>query len=378
MLNPKTKERELAYIVIISDEQALEGYDHVHYIKVNGWWCIAPISLKKNDIAIYFEIDSLLPSNDERFAFMDKRKFRVRPIKMCKVISQGLVMPIDDFPEVKDKGIGDFVTKELGITLYEPKEDKPKDPEESKKKKELAIIKRHRKFFENAIIKYLMCFPIFYKFFIFLFRDKKKTPEWLPFVPKTDEERIQNIPAILESKEEWIVSEKVDGCSSTYALDEHNRYYVCSRNIILEDTDNIWYEMSEKYHLKEVLKELKSKFKVSTVAVQGETYGDGVQKRNYSLTKGKHDFAIFHIYLDGKILPMQKLIDLCKEMKLPHVHIFNWKYKMPNDISKIEEYIDSVKSSIDNEEIEGFVFYSKDGKTHFKCVSPSFILKYHS
>lgn len=39
MLNPKTNQRELAYIVRVSDTRDLDGYTNVHYIKVLGWWC---------------------------------------------------------------------------------------------------------------------------------------------------------------------------------------------------------------------------------------------------------------------------------------------------------------------------------------------------
>ena len=39
--------------------------------------------------------------------------------------------------------------------------------------------------------------------------------------------------------------------------------------------------------------------------------------------------------------------------------------------------VDSNKSVIDHGMIEGFVLYSQDGQTSYKCVSPSFLLKYH-
>ena len=38
MLNPKTHQRELAYITTVIDTKALAGYDRVHYVHVLGWW----------------------------------------------------------------------------------------------------------------------------------------------------------------------------------------------------------------------------------------------------------------------------------------------------------------------------------------------------
>ena len=94
MLNSKTNERELAYIVRVSETKDLEGYDRVQSCKVLGWWCVAPKEIKVGDLVVYFEIDSLLPSNDERFSFMENRKYRVLTQKMCKTCSQGLILPL--------------------------------------------------------------------------------------------------------------------------------------------------------------------------------------------------------------------------------------------------------------------------------------------
>lgn len=108
MLNPKTGNRELAYIAKVNHTEPLDGYDKVHSVSVNAWKCTAPTDIKENDLVVYFEIDSLLPENDHRFAFMAKRKFVVKTIKMCKSISQGLVLPLSEFPEFKDCKEGDF------------------------------------------------------------------------------------------------------------------------------------------------------------------------------------------------------------------------------------------------------------------------------
>ena len=38
MLNLKTNERELAYIVKVSEAKDIDGYDRVHSCKILGWW----------------------------------------------------------------------------------------------------------------------------------------------------------------------------------------------------------------------------------------------------------------------------------------------------------------------------------------------------
>lgn len=87
MLNPKTNKRELAYVVRVTHTEDLAGYDRVHYVSVLGGKCVASKDLKEGDLGIYFEIDSLLPRDDKRFSFMEKKNYRVRTQKMCKVVS---------------------------------------------------------------------------------------------------------------------------------------------------------------------------------------------------------------------------------------------------------------------------------------------------
>ncbi len=389
MLNPKTNERELAYIVKVSEAKELPNYNNVHYVRVLGWYCVASKDVKEGDLAVYFEIDSKLPQNDNRFSFMEKRKYLVKTIKICKVVSQGLVLPLSDFPELKDCKEGDFVTNKLHVEKYDP--DPVQENVRSKHKVSdfQRAMDRHKKFFKNPIVKYLMKYKpvrwVLSKLFVHK-KDKAKCkwPEWLP---KTGSERIQNIPQLLGSDETYVITEKVDGASTSFILDEKNNYFVGSHNVIKnpeEGSDggnyfknNIWAESGAKYNMQELLKSLKIVHGLKTVAIQGETYGDKVQKRNYSLNNNKHDFVVFHIWFNGKRLPIKEMIKICEDHKLPHVHVYDYNYKIPKSVEEIVDYIDSCKSAIDGGDIEGFVFYSQDGQQNFKCVSPNFLLKYH-
>lgn len=388
MINPKTNERELAYVVKVSETKDIDGYDRVHSCKVLGWWCVAPKEIKVGDLVVYFEIDSLLTSNDPRFSFMEKRKYRVLTQKMCKTVSQGLILPLSDFPELKDCKEGDFVTDKLHVEKYDPEPACEEQPKQKVSDFQRAI-DRHKRFFKNPIVKFAMKFKFARWVLSKLFVHKKdkakcKWPEWLP---KTGSERIQNMPQIFNSNESYIITEKVDGASTSFILDEKNNYLVGSHNVIKnpeEGSDggnyyknNIWAESGAKYNMEELLKSLKTVHGLKTVAIQGETYGDKVQKRNYSLKNNAHDFVVFHIWFDGKRLPVKEMVKICEDHKLPHVHVYDYNYKVPASVEEIINYVDNSKSNIDNGDIEGFVFYSQDGQQNFKCVSPNFLLKYH-
>ena len=116
---------------------------------------------------------------------------------------------------------------------------------------------------------------------------------------------------------------------------------------------------------------------MKTVAIQGETYGDRIQRRAYGLKNNEHDIVVFHIWFDGHRLDMKRMVAICDEIELPHVHIFDWEMHIPGTVEELVAKVDSCKSAIDGGMIEGFVLYSQDGMMNFKCVSPSFLLKYH-
>lgn len=384
MLNNKG-ERELAYIAKVLNTESLCGYDNVHLVTVLGWKCVAPVNIHKGDLVVYFEVDSLLPQDDNRFSFLASKKFRIKAIKICGVVSQGLILSLSEFPELKGCKEGDFVTDKLHVEKYDP-DAINEGSVKSKVSDFQRAVDRHPKFFKNPIVKYLIKYKparwLFSKIFVKK-KDKCSWPEWLP---KTGSERIQNMPHLFGCKDKYIITEKVDGASTSFILNEKDKYIVCSHNVI-KNTEigsaggnfyktNIWAESGANYNIESVLRSLKKDLKLKTVAIQGETYGDGIQKRNYSL-KNKHGFVVFHIWLDGVRIPIKDMIAICDKYNIPHVHVYNYEYSIPNTVDQIIEDVDNSKSNIDGGDIEGFVFYSQDGQQNFKCVSPNFLLKYH-
>lgn len=410
MINPKTGKRELAYIVTVGDTHPLDGYERVHHIHINGWFVVASVNIKTGDPVVYFEIDSLLPKYDSRFSFMEKRKYRVKTQKMCKVVSQGLALPVSEFPELKHCKVGDFVTDKLKVTLYEPevKDYKP----QSKATPFSKAMDRHPLFFKFPPIKFMLRYTWFRSLMKKIFIHKKDKIVWPEWLPKTGSERIQNLPQLLDNstvtevvgeneilvKEKspitYVCSEKVDGCSSSYWLDEKDNYYIGSHNVVVYSSkdkgsekiaegnkyikNNVWIDMGEKYDMKNTLFQIKMENTLKTIAIQGESYGSGVQKRTYSKKHGEQDFVVFHIWFNGVRLSIERMVEICTHYKLPHITIYNYHYSLPSTVEEIIQDIDSKQSGIDGGDIEGFVFYSQDGQQNFKCVSPNYLIKYHN
>jgi len=185
-------ERALAYVVSIDEIQPLEGYDRVEYARTNGWWCIIGKAdgMKVGDKAVYFEVDSKVPSTDKRFEFLEKRNYKIKTQKMCKVYSQGLLMPLSAFPELGDAKVGTDVTKKLNITYADPEDNVRKGTGGDPNAKYKSMAARHQKLFKSKPVRWLMRRKWGKKLMFAFFGRKKDKPKGFPsFVAKTDEER---------------------------------------------------------------------------------------------------------------------------------------------------------------------------------------------
>lgn len=407
MLN-KAGERELAYLVKIDNIEPIPNYDRVEWATVGGWKVIVQKGqFNVGDPAIYFEIDSKVPSDRECFAFLEKRKYKIKTLKMCGVISQGLLMHPSDFGwEVQVNGSvydgdGDhgyhyvdnesrFVTKLLGVT-YADDEDNARKASSVDKYKKMA--QRHPSIFKKPWVKWMMKRKWGREVMFFFFGKKKdKKGGWPVWVSKTDEERIQNVPWILKDSGRWIVTEKIDGTSTTFSMKRgkfgKNAFYVCSRNVCFDSIEkpcyydtNVYWEMAQKYDMYNVLaKLLENHPEANWVTIQGETYGAGVQKRDYSLEG--HDFRAFNLIFShcGRYGTLEMVAEL-EKLGIPCVPVVNDNFYF-NEIegeNKVDALLEMATgaSAIDGKPREGFVLRLDDGTKSFKAVSNSFLLKYH-
>ena len=382
-------ERALAHIEKVEWVREIEGADNIELIGILGWTLIAKIDeFKVGDIAVYIEIDSKCPSNDERFAFLEKKHYKVKTMKLGKfgVYSQGLALPISEFPELKDKSIGDDITKELKIT-YASKEDiKRKSNKIDPEAKYKSMAQRHSKLFKKPFIKKVMKYKIGRKFMFLIFGRKKDNPKKFPdWIVKTDETRIENAPFYLESANKWVKTEKLDGTSCTYAVDKgrKNKYefIVCSRNVRQADRDqacyhdsNIYWELADKYNIENILTKFATDNGYDRVVLQGEGVGF-VQGNPYKFTENK--LFVFNLIINGARLGTIEMAKFCDENGLLHVPIIDTEYTLPKNMEEMKIEADGYSDINSKVKREGFVYRTQDGQKSFKNVSREYLLKHN-
>lgn len=411
MLNSKN-ERELAYLVKIDNITPIDGYDRVELAHVGGWTIVVGKNeFKIGDTAVYFEIDSRLPEKPpfSDMEFLASKHYKIKTQKMCKSISQGLLMAVAQFGweiqadgSVWDPGSGDhgrhdlndesrFLTKELEVT-YAVSEDNKRKANSADKYKKMA--QRHPKLFKKETVKWLMKREWGKKLLFHFFGKKKdKKTGWPDWVTKTDEERVENIPYVFNLDQSWVATEKIDGSSTTFSLKRNKSFfgskydfYVCSRNVVFDKPDknekcfydtNIYIEMAEKYNIKEKLTKILNKHpEWKWITIQGETYGAKVQKRDYSMKD--RDFKAFNLVTsDIGRWDSESMKNFLNLYDIPCVPILQTNYRLPASIEELRNFVNSTPSQIDGKIKEGIVFRSQDGQKSFKCVSPEFLLKYH-
>lgn len=395
--------RELAYIVKIDAISPIAGADRVELAHVGGWRImVKKDQFKAGDFAIYFEIDSKVPEV-EPFMFLESKHFKVKTQKYFKgtVISQGLLMAIEDFTSLEDAPVWSIdiadriaagndvehegLTEIIGVTYAVEEDNKRKAASVDKYKK---MAQRHPNIFKKSWAKWFMKREWGRKLMFFFFGKKKdKKSGWPTWVSKTDEERVQNMTWILEDKSEWIATEKIDGTSTTATYRKTGKrkheFYICSRNVVFDKPDkgcfydtNVYTEMAEKYHFEDVLASLVEKYNLEWATLQGETYGAGIQKREYGLEG--HDFVGFNlIFSDRGRLNSIEAKEILAEFDIPWVPIVDEHFVLPDTVEELL-VIATDKSAIDGGMREGLVFRSQDGVRSFKAVSNEFLLKYHN
>lgn len=388
-------ERALAYVVSIDEIQPLEGYDRVEYARTNGWWCIIGKAdgMKVGDKAVYFEVDSKVPSTDKRFEFLEKRNYKIKTQKMCKVYSQGLLMPLSAFPELGDLPVNTDVTKKLGITYANDEDNVRKGTGGDPNAKYKSMAARHQKLFKSKPVRWLMRRKWGKKLMFLFFGRKKDKPKGFPsFVTRTDEERIENQPWRVGDGKTYLATEKLDGTSCTYALKkppkkafgkQEYEFYVCSRNVRQKDEDqkcyhdhNIYWDLAFKYDIEKWLKQfLEERPDCTWACIQGEGVGS-VQGNPLKLKED--DLYVFNFItdVDGRWNSIDGK-NLIEKFSMKWVPILG-EVTLPDTMEALKETADGksvVNPAVDR---EGIVYRSLDGKDSFKNVSRKYLLKHQN
>jgi RNA ligase (TIGR02306 family) len=333
--------RKMATIRKIDALRPIVGADAIECAIVGGWTCV----VKKDeytagDLAVYCEIDSWIPH--EVAPFLSRGNFphvynevkgeRLRTVKLRGQLSQGLLLPLSVIPfasYIPD----DDVSELLGIVKYEAPIP-------------ASLAGEVKGMFPSRI-------------------------------PKTDQERIQNLSTELEEwkaeKLTWEVTEKLDGSSMTvYIID--GEVGVCSRNLDLKpNKDNSLWATAYKNEI-----DVKLIQSLSNLAIQGELVGNGIQGNIYKMRD--QEFYVYDIYdIDaGRYFTPTERVAYCKVWDIKHVPVFKSDFMLTTEtvadlLQKAEGK--SVMGDIAGPEREGLVYKCNEQQVSFKAISNAFLLR---
>jgi RNA ligase (TIGR02306 family) len=335
--------RKMATIRKIDSIRSIAGADAIECAVVGGWNVVTRKGeYSVGDLAVYCEIDSFIPTAIAPFltrpghsakTFEGVEGERLRTVKLRGQLSQGLLLNLDAvIPQTNSFAEGDDVSELLGIVKYEA----PVPAELAGEVKGM---------FSSRI-------------------------------PKTDQERVQNLSAELEvwkaENLSWEVTEKLDGSSMTvYILD--GEVGVCSRNLDLKrNPDNSLWRAAIKHGLEKKLAGY------GNIAVQGELVGNGIQGNMYQMRD--QDFYVYDVYnVDaGRYFTPAERNTFVQALDLLHCPVFQSDFVLATD--SVDDLLKqaegkSVINDIVRPEREGLVFKCNEKQVSFKAVSNRFLLK---
>lgn len=340
--------RKMATVRVIDNIRPIPDADAIECAVLGGWTVVVKKGeFKAGDLAVYCEIDSWVPTEiapwlskgQEPREYEGVKGERLRTVKLRGQLSQGLLLPLSYSDRdcnwyysdnVDYCTIGDDVSELLGIVKYEP-------PIPAQLAGEVKG-----------------AFP--------------------GFIPKTDQERVQNLATELAAWHEeanfWEVTEKLDGSSMTAYL-RNGEFGVCSRNLELKrNADNSLWKAAAQQSLETILAEYGK-----NIALQGELIGEGIQGNPYK-KKGQH-FFLFDAYLidEGRYMTPRERQEFIASTGISHVPIIDRGGIIRDTMDAI--LVGAEGKSLLNEQIdrEGLVFKRADGAASFKAISNKFLLK---
>ena len=335
--------RKLATIRKIDSIRPIPDADAIECAVVGGWTVVIKKGdFKAGDLATYVEIDSWIPTELAPFLSKGKepreyngvRGERLRSVKLRGQLSQGLLLDrfvaLDKVGEIHE---GMDVSDLLNIVKYEPPVP-------------ACLAGKARGGFPS-------------------------------FVPKTDQERIQNLT--IEHAEwvtaglTWELTEKLDGSSMTVYVNEQDQG-VCSRNLNLYDTEgNTLWQVAHRDQIITALQDSQR-----NLAIQGELIGEGIQGNHYKI-KGQ-SFYVFDIYdIDkGLYLTPKERRDFCEFHELLHVPVIDTAshLSLGETIEGLLKHAEGKSRLNPQTDREGLVFKCNEKQESFKTIANSYLLKH--
>lgn len=345
--------RKLASVQRIAEVKPIEGADKVEAFRVNGWLVVDKKgAYKVGDYAVYFEIDSWMPHHLAPFLtkegkqpkeYLGIKGERLKTAKLRGQLSQGLLLPLDN----NENGILDMYWDSINA-------DDDSDytiPEEGYDLTSLlGIVKWEDTRYMN---------------------DSNAKGSFPSFIPKTDQERVQNI---LRSIENWKgmsfeVTVKRDGSSMTAFVNGDDEG-VCSRNMLLRETDSsAFWHAARSLNL---LEKIRSTGR--NLAFQGELLSQKIQGNYEKVSSVEWNcFDVWDIDNRQYLLPKERQ-DLCESLGIPHIKIIDKEFILDHTVDQLLEMAEGpgINPGVQR---EGLVFRANTGHgISFKAVSNSYLL----
>jgi RNA ligase (TIGR02306 family) len=212
------------------------------------------------------------------------------------------------------------------------------------------------------------------------------------YVPKTDEERIQNgVVKFTAPRNECYVSEKLEGQSSTYVVMPATGilskigfkskwdYAIYSRQWrVAEDESTSWGRVSKIFEIQKAMEVCADVFFPGGFAIQGEIIGPGIQGNIYQ--RKTNEFYVFNIWdiERRKYVSFEALLRMCNSlMGIKTVPILNSMFEINHTLEEFLELANG-KTALDMETPclrEGIVVRSYDQSLSFKVVSNNYLLQ---
>jgi RNA ligase (TIGR02306 family) len=329
--------RKLASVCTVDEIRPMANCDNICLCIIKGWQVVARKGeFSCGDKCVYVEIDSVLPIDNAAFV-----EFGAKPIKTRKIrgeISQGILFPLSILPDVidgvkkEDLEVGTNVTTALNILKYDDS------------------------------------------------GDSDNSSRWPCHLPKTDEERIQNIFGKINNSLTFIETEKLDGTSFTAFLDKNDCMYICSRNYIVSE-DHDLYSVAKSMDIVSMLMAIKKGYGILPM-LQGECIGPKIQNNSYKLSERKVLFFRLYDQNTSMFVDYEKWLDMATALSIPTVPIVNMEYKLATDIKNVLEHVQGNSKLCASAIREGSVFVAKghdnnydQNRLSFKAISNAFLLK---
>ena len=233
----------------------------------------------EGDKAVYVSVDSVVPADDPRWAFLDGR-WRIRAKRLRGIYSQGLLAKANPAWEV-----GQDVAAELGVTKYEPPED------------------------------------------LVMGGENEHCPFLLPVY--TDIEGLRRWPGILAIGEDVVITEKIHGASMRAAWHQDRLWVGSHKCVKRRNEQNIFWRAALQAGLEQKLQ------RAPGVVVYGEVYG---QVSDLKYGAGRND--LFFAAFDALDLSASRYIDydafLTLTLNIPTVPVL-WRGPWSPDFQAMAE-----------------------------------------